>query len=299
MKKVLVFGGSGFLGSYIVDELIKRNYQLVVADIMKSKYIYESVEFVECNIMDREGIQEIVQKYKPDVVYNYAALAAIDIAAEKPLETIEINILGNLNILNACKENNIKHFVYASSAYAVNTKGSFYGISKHTSEKLIEEYHKKYGLNFTIIRYGSLYGERADQNNYIYNVLKKAILDKTLQLKGDGTEEREYIHALDASRLSVDIIEDEQYKNEHIILTGVEKLRRKDLLEMIKEILNHTVTIEQNDIHYEGHYKITPYEFHPFMAKKLVANPYIDMGQGIVECIKTIHNELGKDYEDD
>jgi len=299
VKKILIFGGSGFLGSYIVDELLKRNYEVQVADIQKSNFISDGVMFTKCNILEQNQIKNVIEKFNPDVVYNFAALADIDIAYNNPIKTIELNVLGNLYILDACKEFKVKHFVYASSAYAVNTKGSFYGISKHTSEKLIEEYNKRYDIDFTIIRYGSLYGERADNSNYIYSTLKKAILEKKLYLKGKGIEEREYIHAMDAARLSVDIIENKCYLNEHLILTGVEKFKRKELLEMIKEILNHSVDIENIDKNKEGHYNITPYEFHPYMAKKLVANPYIDMGQGIVECIKSIYNELGKNYEEE
>jgi UDP-glucose 4-epimerase len=297
MKKVVVFGGSGFLGSYVVDELVERGYDVVVADLSKSLFVHGSATFWKCNILDIASVREALENHKPKIVYNFAALAAIDEACDKPVETMSLNVMGNLNILECCRELGMERFVYASSAYAVNTKGSFYGISKHTSEKLIEEYERRYSLGFTIIRYGSLYGERADGSNYIYAVLKRAIEEKKLTLKGAGDEEREYIHAIDAARLSVDVIESERYKNEHIILTGVEKLKRKDLLEMIKEILNHSVEIEQVEKSQEGHYKITPYEFHPYMAKKLVANPYIDMGQGIVECVKSIYDELGREYE--
>jgi UDP-glucose 4-epimerase len=299
MKNIIVFGGSGFLGSYVVDALNEtRKYHIIVADLQKGKYIPPNVSFEKCSITQMEQVKALLEKYKPEIVYNFAALAAIDEAYDKPVETMQVNVMGNLNLLEACVQNYVKHFIYASSAYAVNTKGSFYGISKHTSEKLIEEYHKRFGLNFTIIRYGSLYGERADKNNYIYNMLKQAILSQELDLKGDGNEEREYIHAMDAAILSTEILNDEKFLNEHFILTGVEKLKRKDLFLMVSEILNGEIAINQIEKEQQGHYKITPYEFHPYRAKKLVANPYIDMGQGLVECMKSIYDELGRGYEE-
>ena len=82
------------------------------------------------------------------------------------------------------------------------------------------------------------------------------------------------------------------HENEHIILTGIEKLKRIDLLTMINEIMQNKLTIKQVSNHNMGHYKITPYTFHPTVAKKLVANPYIDLGQGLLECIQTISSEL-------
>jgi len=290
-KKVIIFGGSGFLGSYVADELIGRGYEVVIADLIPSKYLQETQKFIKINILDIENIKEAISGI--DIVYNFAAIADLEEAIHKPLEAMNINVMGNLNILEACKQSNkIQRFIYASSAYALSDEGSFYGISKQTSEKLTQEYYKRYGLKYTVIRYGSLYGERPSHNNYIYNLLKDSIISGKLKYKGDGQDIREYIHAADAAKLSVNIIEDAQYENEHIILTGIEKHKRIELLTMISEIMKNKLKIEQIEDNNFGHYKITPYSFHPTVAKKLVANPYIDLGQGLLECIQEIHKEL-------
>jgi UDP-glucose 4-epimerase len=294
MRKAVVFGGSGFLGSHVADELSSRGYSVTIADVVDSKYISGSQEFIRCDIMNKECVNECVKGV--DVVYNFAGLADINVAADMPLQTIELNVVGNLNILEACKNAGVKRFVYASSAYAVSNKGSFYGISKHTSEKLTEEYGSKYGLAFTIIRYGSLYGERADSSNYILSVLKEAIESKQITMVGSGEEIREYIHALDAAKLSVDVLQPE-FEGQHLILTGTERIKRKDLFEMIREIFGGSVEIEAKDMEYEGHYKVTPYAFHPSSAKKLVANPYIDFGQGLIGCVKHIFESSGSAIE--
>ncbi len=288
MKNVVVFGGSGFLGSYVADELTRRGYIVVVADICKSSYIQQNQRFEKVNILDIDNIKNIIQN--ADIVYNFVAISNLDDAIHDPIGTFNINVVGNLNILEACKQNgNVQRFIYASSAYALSSEGSFYGISKQSSEKLTEEYYKRYGLNYTVIRYGSLYGERASHNNYIYNLLNSAINTGELNYKGDGEDLREYIHAADAAKLSVDIIEDIQYENEHIILTGIEKLKRIELLTMINEIMGNKLEIRKISDDNMGHYKITPYTFHPTTAKKLVANPYIDLGQGLLECIQEIY----------
>mgnify|MGYP000730505766 CR=1 FL=1 len=293
-KKVVIFGGSGFLGSYIADELSRRNYQVIIADIGESPYLKAGQEFKKVDILDLNNVLDIIQD--ASIVYNFAAVADLNEAIHKPIESMNLNVMGNLNILEACRKLGIiERFIYASSAYALSDEGSFYGISKQTSEKLTQEYFKRYGLKYTVIRYGSLYGERPSHNNYIYNLLKNALKDGILEYKGDGEDLREYIHAADAAKLSVDIIEDVQYENEHIILTGIEKLKRIELLTMINEIMQNKLELKQIVEKNEGHYKITPYTFHPTVAKKLVANPYIDLGQGLLECIQEIHKHSTKD----
>ncbi len=292
MKKVLVFGGFGFLGYYLVKELLERDYKVTVADVIDSNDFKEHIKFVKCDITKKDEV-EAVFKDDYDYVYNLAGFANLDQAIKEPIRTMQLNILGNMHILDACINSNIQRFIYASSAYAMSNKGSFYGISKLASEKIIEEYHKKANLDFTILRYGSVYSERAYDNNYIYHVVKEAVLQNKIEHHGDGKEIREYIHAKDAAKLSVDVIESDKFNNLHVILTGTERMKRLDLFNMINEILNDKIDIVCNSEGYQNHYKFTPYSFEPSLSRKLIANPHIDMGQGILECIRSIHkNEV-------
>jgi len=289
-NKVVVFGGNGFLGSYLLEELLGRGYEVVSADLKPSLYT-DACYTIECDIMNAQKVYEVVEN--ADVVYNFAGYANLDEAIANPIKAMELNILGNMNVLEACKKHHVKRFVYASSAYAMSDKGSFYGISKLTSEKIIEEYYKKFGLEFTIIRYGSVYGERDYSNNYIYNLVKEAMLTGVINHNGDGEEIREYIHAADVAKLAVSVIESDTFINEHIMLTGVERMHRRELFDMINEMLGNQLRINLNNDGYQNHYKTTPYAFHPVRSKKLVANPYIDMGQGILECMKDIEVKYG------
>jgi len=290
-KKIVVFGGCGFIGSYLVESLLDSGYVVTSADINPSKYINNKF-FRNCDILDYESVYEIVKD--ASIVYNFAGFANLDDAIVNPTKAIELNVMGNLNILEACKENQIERFIYASSAYAMSDKGSFYGISKLTSEKLIEEYYKKFGLKYTIVRYGSVYGDRDYHNNYIYNLVKEAMKNKKINHSGDGEEVREYIHVADVAKLSKQIIESDEFINEHIILTGVERMHRKELFYMINEILGDSIEINLNNDGYHNHYKTTPYSFTPTRSRKLVANPYIDLGQGILDCINDIENNYDK-----
>ena len=289
MKKILVFGGFGFLGHYLVHELLNRGYEVTVADIHKNEKIESKITYIKCDITSKENVKNVFKSKQFDVVYNLAGFANLDTAIKYPLETIQLNVIGNMHILEQCVKNNVSRFVYASSAYAMSNKGSFYGISKLASEKIVEEYLKKYSLSFTILRYGSVYSERSYDNNYIYNLVKTAVLEGEINHNGDGNELREYIHAEDASKLSVDVIESEDFKNLHVILTGNERMKRSDLFNMVKEILNDQVEIKYKNDGYYNHYNFTPYSFEPSVSRKLSANPHIDMGQGLLECVRSVH----------
>ena len=291
MKKVLVFGGFGFLGHYLVNELLNRGYEVTVADIHENEKLESEIAYIKCDITSKENVENVFKNKQFDVVYNLAGFANLDTAIQYPIETIQLNVVGNMHILEQCVRNNVSRFVYASSAYAMSNKGSFYGISKLASEKIVEEYLKKYSLPFTILRYGSVYSERSYDNNYIYNLVKSAVLEGEINHNGDGNELREYIHAADASKLSVDVIESEAFKNLHVILTGNERMKRSDLFNMIKEILNDKVDINYKNDGYHNHYNFTPYSFEPSVSRKLSANPHIDMGQGLLECIRSVHKD--------
>ncbi|MAV65013.1 MAG: UDP-glucose 4-epimerase [Candidatus Marinimicrobia bacterium] len=288
MKKVLVFGGCGFLGHYLVNELLNRDYEVTVADIHENEKLDSNITYITCDINSKESVENAFKNKQFDFVYNLAGFANLDVAIQYPIETIKLNVIGNMYILEQCVKNNISRFVYASSAYAMSNKGSFYGISKLASEKIVEEYLKKYSLSFTILRYGSVYSDRPYDNNYIYNLIKTAVLEGEINHNGDGNELREYIHAEDASKLSVDVIESEAYKNLHVILTGNERMKRSDLFNMIKEILNGKVDINYREDGYHNHYNFTPYSFEPSVSRKLSANPHIDMGQGLLKCIRSV-----------
>lgn len=287
MKKVLVFGGSGFLGDYLVKQLISNGYDVTIADIKESN---SSAQFIYCNILKLPDLEKVFQN-KFDFVYNLAGFANLEDAINQPILTMKLNLIANMCIVELCVKHNVKKYIFASSAYAMSEKGSFYGISKLASEKSIEEYNKKQGLNFVIIRYGSVYSEKPFDNNYIFNLIKKSINSGTIEHNGDGQEYREYIHALDAAKLSVDVLESEQFLNKHVVLTGSQGIKRVDLFNMINEIMGNKLIIKLNCDYESNHYKFTPYSFQASISKKLVPNPQIDLGQGILEIIRHVHKK--------
>lgn len=291
MKKIIIFGGSGFLGGHVADYLSKEGFRVTIFDIKESLFLREDQRFICGDITDKQSVEEAIKGHQ--IVYNFAGIADIDEAAGKPYETIYTNVLGNTHILEGCRQHNVERFLFASTIYVYSDLGSFYRSSKQACELIIENYYKKYGLNFTILRYGSLYGPRANERNPVYRFLKEALSEGKITRLGTGEEIREYIHVFDAAHFSVKAL-DPQYKNQYLLLSGHQQIRVKDLMLMIKEILGNKIELEFKDVEYEGHYNITPYNFSPKLAKKITDSSHVDLGQGLLDLLNDIYCQQRK-----
>lgn len=286
---VLICGGSGFLGSFVADECTRVGHRVTIFDQRPSPYAQRDQRMIVGDLLDSGAVHEAVEGQ--DVVYNFAGFADLNASINNPLPVLHVNILGNANVLDACVTHSIRRFVYASTAYVFSSKGSFYGVSKRCSEKIIEEFNRQFGLDYTIIRYGSVYGPRSDEKNRIYKILKQALTERKITFQGDGEEEREYIHVQDAAALSLEILS-ETYRNQHVMLTGVERFKYSQLLKMVQEMLDGGIEIEYLRKEYQGHYTYTPYSFTPEPGKKIICNPFIDFGQGLLQTLSEIHASM-------
>jgi len=288
-KKVVVFGGSGFLGSHVADALTEQSFDVVVYDSRPSPYLQRSQKMIIGDIMDEKKVSDAIKG--SEIVYNFAGITDLEEASSRPQETIKFNILGNSIILEASRRAGVKRFVFASSIYIYGKAGSFYRSSKQACELFIDNYNEIFGLDYTILRYGSLYGPRADERNFIHRIVKQALKEKKIVRNGDGEEIREYIHVQDAARSSVEILS-EEFANQCVIITGDQQMKVKDLLIMVKEILENRIEIEYKPATKSYHYEITPYTFAPKLAKRLINRTYIDLGQGILRCIQGAYDEI-------
>ncbi len=286
---VVVFGASGFLGSHVADALSVAGYRVRLFDQSPSPFLKPDQEMIVGDIMDLD--QVIAAAKGAAVVYNFAAIADIDEAHHKPIATATINVMGNMHVLEAARLAGVRRYIFASSVYVYSESGSFYRASKQAAERFTETYHERYGMEYNILRYGSLYGRRSDQRNGIYRMLHEAISDRSITYKGSGDAMREYIHVEDAARMSVQVLADE-FANNHLILTGQEKLKIKDVMTMIAEIMPWPVALNFDDANTLHHYKITPYAFQPRIGRKLVLNEHVDLGQGLLDCLRELHEGL-------
>ncbi|MDO8589671.1 MAG: NAD(P)-dependent oxidoreductase [bacterium] len=295
--KIIVFGGGGFLGSYVADALTEAGHDVVIFGRTKSEYLKPGQQMIVGDITDQKAVEKAVKGY--DIVYNFAAVADIDVAKNNPIDVVKVNILGNTYALEAARKAGAKRFVYASSVYAYSRFGAFYSDSKLASEKITETYQRQYGLPFTILRYGSLYGPaRSNHLSSINKFINQAIKEKKISYPGTGEEVREHIHVRDAARSSVEILKPE-FENQHILITGHQTLKSRDLLMMIKEMLNHEVEIEFLNKGDLGHYQMTGYSFQPRLARKLIPNLSTDIGQGLLDLINETHQRINPEGYDE
>jgi UDP-glucose 4-epimerase len=288
-KKVVVFGGGGFIGSHLADTLVDKGYEVAVFDRMESPYLRPEQEMIVGDILNIENVRNAIKGR--NIVYHLAGVAGIDDASNDRLTSITANVLGTTNILEACHEEKVDRFVFASSLYVYSALGSFYRATKQACEILIKTYGE-IGVPYTILRYGSLYGTRADERNFIYTILKQALVEGKITRGGDGEELREYIHVLDAAEASIDVLSDE-FVNQYVVLTGNQQIKIKDLLLMIREMVGNKIELEFVPATFSHHYEITPYSFEPKVAKRLNRRTYLDLGQGILDCIHHMYKEFG------
>lgn len=284
--KILVTGGSGFLGSHVADAISAAGHEVVIFDNQPSPYLAKAQRCIEGDVLDAEGVRQAMDGC--GAVYHLAALADINEALHAPRRAVEVNILGTVNLLEAAREHKVGRFVFSSSIYVYSNQGSFYRTTKQACEHLIHDYHERYGLDFTVLRFGSLYGPRADAGNGVRRLLQQALQHGRIDYYGTGDEVREYIHVLDAAAMSLDVLAPE-FANQFIHLTGRERMTSRDMLSMIKEMLGGKLELNYNATSPQGHYVQTPYNYTPRLGRRLMRNTYIDLGLGLLDCLQDLN----------
>jgi UDP-glucose 4-epimerase len=289
MKKVVVIGGSGFIGSHVADYLSEAGYQVIIYDSNYSPWLSKDQEMVVGDLLDEKKLNQTIMD--AEFVYNFAALADLNESFANPQKTISINILGNMNVMESCRLNNVKRFIFASTIYVNSREGGFYRCSKQASESYVKEYQRVFGLDYTIIRYGSLYGPRSDESNGIFRIIKSALETGVVKYEGHKESMREYIHVMDAALSSIEILDD-KYNNKSIVLTGHKPMRVIDVLKMLAEILGISEdNVEFVEGDYIGHYVRSPYSYQSEIVRKLIPPMHIDLGQGMLQLINEIEKQ--------
>lgn len=273
------------MGSHVADALSDTNHNVRILDRIVSPWRRNGQEMIVGDILDATLLDKVISGC--DAVYNFAAIADLNEALDKPAETVRINILGNVEVLEACRRHGVKRYVYASTVYVNSREGGFYRCSKQASEHYIEEYQRYYGIDYTVLRYGSLYGPRSDHHNGLWRIVKRALEMGKVSYEGNPEAMREYIHVEDAARASVVALGDE-FRNQHVVLTGQEPMRVMDMLKMLAEILGMPQSVEFVESDHAGHYIRTPYAYQPKLGRKYVPPMHVDLGQGLLELIRDI-----------
>jgi UDP-glucose 4-epimerase len=289
----VVFGGAGYIGRSFVAEMVRRGHQVLVCDLAEER-CPPGLPFRRVDIRDEKAVREVVTP--GSCVVNFAGIASLNVALDKPREVIESNVLGNINILEACRAAKVAKYCFASSAYVYSLHGSFYRISKRTCEEYIIEYQRRFGLEFIILRYGSLYGGESDASNGMHRIVEGALRDGSLRYSGQPTDSREFIHIDDASAIAADLILSEA-RNRAYLLTGAERITMGQLFDLIQEMLARPLKMEFGSAASDSHYRMTQYNFAPIEAHKVFRTEHVDIGNGLLRLIERLHLKMSGELE--
>jgi UDP-glucose 4-epimerase len=288
VRRAVVTGGAGFLGSHIADALSARGFEVVIFDRVPSPWLGAGQRMAVGDVLDGDAVADACDG--AECLFHLAALAELDLAHGDALATARENVLGTVTALEAARAAGVGRFILASTVYVYSRAGGFYRVSKQACEAYVEEFARQHALPYTVLRYGSLYGPRAGESNGVYRLLREAATAGRVRLVGAPEDTREYVHVEDAARLSVDALAPE-HANQHLIVTGAHPTRLRDLFTMFSELLGLDVAVEyvEPDSGRGVHYRMTPYTYTPRPARKLTSTCTIDMGQGLLQLLEEMH----------
>jgi UDP-glucose 4-epimerase len=227
--RVLVSGGAGFIGSHIVEGALAEGHTVAVLDNLSSgkrSNLPSGVPLFEVDVRDRARVREVLGEFKPELVSHQAAQASVAVSVREPHLDAEINVLGGLNLLDACVAQQVKKVVFASTGGALygevpdgqraaeNTRPypiSPYAISKLAFEHMLDVYRTHHGLESSVLRYGNVYGPRQDPHGeagVVAIFFAKAIAGETLRInalrsEGDSGCVRDYVYVGDVARANL------------------------------------------------------------------------------------------------
>ncbi len=297
--KALVTGGSGFLGHHIIRELLKQGIETTGYDIappgpeMENLPRRELLTVCRGDILDGEVLHAAMEGC--DLVFHTAAIADIDEARRVPARTMEVNAVGTARCLEAAREcGGVKRFLLASSVYTAGNRGSFYRISKVTCESLCRSFREEFGLDYTILKYGSLYGRESNHWNFIYTVCRSLLTTGEFHYPSSPEAVREYIHISDASRETVRIALDPQFVNRSVLITGHQRMKMEEFFDMIQEILGRKIHVTYA-ARENPHYVMTPYAFETDIPVRVTLSQFVDISEGILDCLREVQRDLDRE----
>lgn len=244
-----VIGGSGFIGSHVVDRLLEHGHEVTVFDMMKPhrddvRHIYIDITDLSKTCVALTGIY--------DAVYMLAAMADVNDVYKNPVEAGEVNIMGVANVLEAAKRNSIGRVILTSTAWVYEMAAEervnedtplilsktkhVYTASKVAAELYCHAYHRLYGQNFTILRYGIPYGPRARGATVIALFVSKALKGEPITILGDGSQYRNFIYIEDlaeGSALALKAVAVNQTYN----LEGIRSVTIKEIAETVRNLI--------------------------------------------------------------
>jgi UDP-glucose 4-epimerase len=244
MKKCIVTGGAGFIGSNLVEKLIGLNYKINVIDNLSTgsrsnlKNFEKNITFYEKDISDIDQLDDSIFT-DVDYVFHLAGLADIVPSIENPENYFKSNVLGTLNVLQKSKKHKIKKFIYAASASCYGIPKNFptsekseiiteypYALTKNLGEQLVIHWAKVYKMSYISLRFFNAYGQRSRTTGAygaMFGVfMAQKLKDKPLTIVGDGNQTRDFIHVNDLVNAVIKVTQHKTKNEIFNIASGVE-----------------------------------------------------------------------------
>ncbi|HVA96948.1 MAG TPA: GDP-mannose 4,6-dehydratase [Candidatus Acidoferrales bacterium] len=266
-ENILVTGGTGFVGSHLIEELIKQKASIVTTYQFQNPKSYfftqkmdKKVTLVNTNVCDYNALFHIVTKYDIRYIFHLAAQPLVDVAYYNPAQTIKTNIIGTLNILETARQYpHLKGIIITSSdkAYGKTKKNKYmeddslsgdhpYEVSKSAADLLSNTYFKTYNTPLAIVRFGNIYGEGDMNFSRLIPGTLKAIIDKEiLEIRSDGTYIRDYLYVKDVIKGYIALMTDiETLKGNAFNFGSEETLSVLEVINKIESILKRKVDVK-------------------------------------------------------
>ena len=221
-KKALVTGGAGFIGSHIVDELIRRRIRVYVVDDMssgKKANINPNARFYKMSVTN-PNFPKLVKRLKPDVIFHLAAHLDVSTSVIKPEKDAKINVLGSLNVIQGANMAGTKKIIFASTGGAMYSDGdrtpwaeklhprpmSPYAVAKRATELYLDYAHAQYGIPYVVLRLANVYGPRQNFSNEggVVAIFSDMMLkSKQPKIFGTGRQTRDFVYVGDVVRAAM------------------------------------------------------------------------------------------------
>ncbi|HWF61008.1 MAG TPA: NAD-dependent epimerase/dehydratase family protein [Nitrospira sp.] len=257
MAKVVVTGGSGFIGSHVVDALADAGHQVTVVDHRVRPHRTD-VRFEDVDLMDLSSV--LAATKGANHIFHLAAVANVNYAYKYPVYTAALNVMGTTNILEAARINGAQRVHLASTVWVYNGApdgkpadetvpfylagaGHIYTSTKMAAEMICHNYSQLYKVPFTILRYGIPYGPRMREELLIPIFIKKALNGQPLTISGKGEQYRNFVYVRDMAEAHVDAMR-ESAVNQTYNLEGARRVTVLEVAEGIKKILGDDVKLE-------------------------------------------------------
>lgn len=257
MAKVVVTGGSGFIGSHVVDALADAGHRVTVVDYRMRPH-RDDVGFEDVDLMDMSSVLSATRG--AEHIFHLAAVSNVNYAYKYPVYTTGLNILGTAHVLEAARVNGARRVYLASTVWVYNGTpnggildesvpfyldgaGHIYTSTKMACEMICHNYHELYKVPFTVLRLGIPYGPRMREELLIPIFVKKALNGQALTIAGKGSQYRNFIYVRDLAEAHVLAMKD-QAENQTYNLEGPQKVTVLEVAEGIRSAIGDQVKIE-------------------------------------------------------